>query len=946
MGVPFYQTVDSITMIGSFTTAGSAGGVIIPSGAPSTTTNTLYNVSGVLTWNGSPIDLTTRSSKTGFDSTSTSTLTFNTGTRVVTLAPTGSNFDVFVNGVKYTKTTQTSTIPNTTGGYFIYFDSNGTLQQSTTPWDILTTAPVAYVYWDSGLADGFAFEERHGSTMDPSTHKYLHNVNGTEVISGFAASGYDLAGAGGNATNAFNTFAIASGVIADEDIHFTTSALADGTAYTIFTRTGASGTWTWTKTNTVPYKVGTTFVQYNQWTGATWQMTEGASLRYINYFVFVSTSIDSAFQFIIIPGQAIHTSLANAQAETYGSLSLGTLPFQELAPLYQFTLRTGTGVAYNGASGSCRIEAFTRIIGTKTSISNFQPSAHNNLSGIQGGAVGDYYHLTAAQATIATQAATTTLDGYLSSTDWNTFNNKGSVSSVAMTVPTGLSIAGSPITGTGTLALTFTAGYSIPTDANQALWTTAYNDRNKWDGGATGLTASTGRTSLGATTVGANFFMLANPSAITFPRINADNTISTLDAATFRTAIGAGTSSTVGTVTSVTAGNGLTQSGTSTIDPTIDVVSHAGTSGAVGTLVIGANDVGVSLGTTGTTACAGNDSRLSDARTPTSHTLDSHTVSGKTAGQVLLATTATTFAFTAVSGDITIDGSGVTAIGTNKVTNAMAAQMAANTIKGNNTGSTANAADLTGTQITALLDAFTSGAKGLVPASGGGTTNFLRADGTFAAVPAGMTYTTVADAAYTITATSDIYVAYTSISTTRTVTLPAASGFTGKIIWVGDNSGSVTASVKITVACAGSDKIEGSTITSIDIQTPYGRLGLMSDGSKWIVLSRSRKILRWHFDGALATTTKQPYYSMPCAGRIMAVRHMPQTAGTGTIVIKVAGSDTYTITASSGNSITAYTSDSTTQTAVAADALIHCRCSTGGTEADVTVEVVVDEWTV
>lgn len=38
---------------------------------------------------------------------------------------------------------------------------------------------------------------------------------------------------------------------------------------------------------------------------------------------------------------------------------------------------------------------------------------------------------------------------------------------------------------------------------------------------------------------------------------------------------------------------------------------------------------------------------------------------------------------------------------------------------------------------TALLDAFTSGAKGLVPASGGGTTNFLRADGTFALPPGG-----------------------------------------------------------------------------------------------------------------------------------------------------------------------------------------------------------------
>lgn len=38
---------------------------------------------------------------------------------------------------------------------------------------------------------------------------------------------------------------------------------------------------------------------------------------------------------------------------------------------------------------------------------------------------------------------------------------------------------------------------------------------------------------------------------------------------------------------------------------------------------------------------------------------------------------------------------------------------------------------------TALLDSFSSGAKGLAPASGGGTSNFLRADGTWAAPAAG-----------------------------------------------------------------------------------------------------------------------------------------------------------------------------------------------------------------
>lgn len=41
----------------------------------------------------------------------------------------------------------------------------------------------------------------------------------------------------------------------------------------------------------------------------------------------------------------------------------------------------------------------------------------------------------------------------------------GSVTSVGMTVPTGLSVAGSPITTTGTLAVTLATGYEIPTRA-------------------------------------------------------------------------------------------------------------------------------------------------------------------------------------------------------------------------------------------------------------------------------------------------------------------------------------------------------------------------------------------------------------------------------------------------------------------------------------------------
>ena len=50
----------------------------------------------------------------------------------------------------------------------------------------------------------------------------------------------------------------------------------------------------------------------------------------------------------------------------------------------------------------------------------------------------------------------------------------GSVTSVAMSVPTGFSISGSPITSSGTLSLRFASGYSLPTTAKQNNWDTAY----------------------------------------------------------------------------------------------------------------------------------------------------------------------------------------------------------------------------------------------------------------------------------------------------------------------------------------------------------------------------------------------------------------------------------------------------------------------------------------
>lgn len=71
-----------------------------------------------------------------------------------------------------------------------------------------------------------------------------------------------------------------------------------------------------------------------------------------------------------------------------------------------------------------------------------------------------------------------------------------------------------------------------------------------------------------------------------------------------------------------------------------------------------------------------------------------------------------------------------------QITNALLANMAEARFKGRAAGAgSGDPTDLTGTQATAMLDEFTSATKGLASASGGGTTNFLRADNSWVAPP-------------------------------------------------------------------------------------------------------------------------------------------------------------------------------------------------------------------
>jgi hypothetical protein len=126
-------------------------------------------------------------------------------------------------------------------------------------------------------------------------------------------------------------------------------------------------------------------------------------------------------------------------------------------------------------------------------------------------------------------------------------------------------------------------------------------------GGTGATTAAAARTNLGATTLGANIFTLANPTAIRFLRVNADNTVTARSAADFREDIGA----------TAVGGNLFTLSNPSAIrflrinaDNTVTTRTDTDFRGDIGAAASGANaDItsiteGVTLAASGTITAA------------------------------------------------------------------------------------------------------------------------------------------------------------------------------------------------------------------------------------------------------------------------------------------------------------------------------------------------------
>lgn len=191
-------------------------------------------------------------------------------------------------------------------------------------------------------------------------------------------------------------------------------------------------------------------------------------------------------------------------------------------------------------------------------------------------------------------------------------------------------------------------------------------------------------------------------------------------------------------------------------------------------------------------------------------------------------TTGTASAITGnLSGDVTSVGM-VTTIPAASIANAKLAQMPALSLKGNSSLGSAVPSDVSIATVTSVLNQFSSSAQGVVPASGGGTSNYLRADGTWSALPSSYSRAiTSISTSQTLPTTPNVD-QYFFVSGITTVTLPTAMGNTS--LYCVKNVGSGT----VTINTSAGQTVDGQT--SISVAVKYTSITFLSDGSNWNVV--------------------------------------------------------------------------------------------------------------
>lgn len=325
---------------------------------------------------------------TGIVSRAESTILFENSNRRFTISAVSGTFTLYCQGERFHKTSDYVELPNTTGMYYIYYNSAGVLSYKTSFFILSIEAPVAYVYWNATLgAQQFFADERHGVTMDWATHEYLHRTRGAAIASGFGIGGYTLTGNGSANTDV--QFDLGAGTFYDEDIpvQIIDSATPTPNTWQQILSTPAripmfylenNAEWVLdTSATQFPMKVVSDVPQYN-YLNSSWSLQPISSNSY--YVTFIVASNNLNYPVFGIIGQTQKVSIDECRVLNFTDLYLPNFPVVEFRPLYKLIFQYKSSYSNYPRSVLVEVSDLRATSGTIPIAPNV--SSHSQLTGL------------------------------------------------------------------------------------------------------------------------------------------------------------------------------------------------------------------------------------------------------------------------------------------------------------------------------------------------------------------------------------------------------------------------------------------------------------------------------------------------------------------------------------------------------------------------------------
>ena len=326
----------------------------------------------------------------GHENKADSVISFNEGTRTFSIAPVSGSYTVWCAGKRYVKTgTETVQIPDTSGLYYIYFNSSGVLAYRTSyfVWD--TDTPTAYIYWNEVDNKAYFFaDERHGITLDWATHEYLHRTRGAVIANGFGVSNYSIDGNGSSDDHA--KFDLAGGTFFDEDLQVDITHSATPTANTweqvlegnaeipVFYKLNSH--WVKDAATEFAFKQGASRPQYNSYSAPNWSTTDIDNNKFAISWIIATNNLNEPV--IAIMGQDSYNTIGEAEAAVWEDLNLDGFPIVEFRPLHKVVFQ-GTDSFANSVNAAIRgIYDLRRVSSNGSAIPSTPVSDHGSMTGL------------------------------------------------------------------------------------------------------------------------------------------------------------------------------------------------------------------------------------------------------------------------------------------------------------------------------------------------------------------------------------------------------------------------------------------------------------------------------------------------------------------------------------------------------------------------------------